>query len=101
MVEKLNDNPNVTIELMANTDYIGSDKANNELSQKRAQNVVNYLIEKGIDQDRLSAKGNGKTSPKSVDEKINKLYPFLPVGDILSETFIKTLTSINRNLPIK
>jgi peptidoglycan-associated lipoprotein len=93
LVEKLNDNPNVTIELMANTDYIGSDKANIELSQKRAQNVVNYLIEKGIDPDRLSAKGNGKSSPKTVDEKINKQYPFLPIGTVLNETFIKTLTS--------
>lgn len=96
LVEKLNDNPNVTIELMANTDYIGSDKTNLELSQKRAQNVINYLIEKGIEQDRLSAKGNGETSPKTVDEKINKQFAFLSVGSVLNEAFIKTLSPDNQ-----
>jgi peptidoglycan-associated lipoprotein len=93
LVETLNDNPNVTIELMANTDYIGNDEANMELSQRRAQSVVDYLIEKGIASDRLSAKGNGETKPKEVDAKVNAQYTFLPVGTVLTEKFIKTLTS--------
>ncbi len=92
LVETLNDNPNVTILLMANTDYIGNEKANLDLSQRRAQSVVDYLIEKGIAPDRLVAKGNGESEPKVVDEKINKQYPFLPVGTKLTESFIKTLT---------
>jgi len=91
LVETLNDNPNVTILLMANTDYIGNEKANLELSQRRAQSVVDYLIEKGIAPDRLVAKGNGESEPKVVDEKINRQYPFLPVGTVLTESFIKTL----------
>ena len=91
LVETLNDNPNVTIELMANTDYIGNDQANMELSQRRAQSVVDYLIEKGIASDRLSAKGNGETMPKEVDDKTNAQYSFLPVGTVLTEKFIKTL----------
>ena len=91
LVETLNDNPTVTIQLMANTDYIGNDETNMELSQRRAQSVVDYLIEKGIAQDRLTAKGNGETVPKEVDEKVNAQYPFLPVGKILNEKFIKTL----------
>lgn len=93
LVETLNDNPNVTIELMSNSDYIGDDKTNMEISQKRAQSVVNYLIEKGIAADRLTAKGNGETNPKTVDEKINAQYTFLPVGTVLSESFIKSLSS--------
>lgn len=92
LVETLNDNPNVTIELMSNSDYIGNDDANMELSQRRAQSVVNYLIEKGVASDRLSAKGNGETKPKEVDSAINQQYSFLPVGQVLKESFIKTLT---------
>ena len=93
LVETLNDNPNVTIELMANTDYIGNDAANLELSQKRAQSVVDYLIEKGIAADRLSAKGYGETKPKEVDDKIHAQYSFLPLGTVLTESYIKTLTA--------
>jgi peptidoglycan-associated lipoprotein len=96
LTETLNDNPNVTIELMANTDYIGNDKANMELSQKRAQSVVDYLIEKGIAMDRLTPKGNGESSPKVVDDKINKQYSFLPIGSELNESFIKSLSSDNQ-----
>jgi peptidoglycan-associated lipoprotein len=96
LVEILNDNPNITILLMANTDYIGNEKTNQELSQRRAQSVVDYLIEKGIAPDRLVAKGNGESSPKVVDEKINKQYPFLPVGTVLTESFIKTLSPDNQ-----
>lgn len=96
LVETLNDNPNVTIELMANTDYVGNEKANLELSQKRAQSVVDYLIEKGIAQDRLKATGNGESNPKTVDEKIAKQYQFLTVGTLLNESFIKTLSPDNQ-----
>jgi len=96
LVEVLNDNPNITIELMSHTDYIGNDKSNMELSQRRAQSVVDYLIEKGISSDRLIAKGYGESSPKVVDEKINKQYPFLPVGKALTESFIKTLSPDNQ-----
>ncbi len=92
LVETLNDNPNITIELMSHTDSRGSEQANVELSQKRAQSVVNFLIEKGIATDRLTAKGYGKSKPKEVDEKIVKDFTFLKLGTILDENFINTLT---------
>jgi outer membrane protein OmpA-like peptidoglycan-associated protein len=57
LVEILNDNPTVTIELASHTDSRGTKEYNYELSQKRAQSVVNYLIEKGIVAERLKAKG--------------------------------------------
>ena len=44
LVETLNDNPNVTIELMSHTDSRDTEEYNLELSQKRAQTVVQYLI---------------------------------------------------------
>jgi peptidoglycan-associated lipoprotein len=84
-------NPTITIELMAHTDYVGSDKANFELSQKRAQSVVDYLIEKGISPQRLVAKGYGETWPKQITRELAKQYDFLKRGDELTEAFILKL----------
>lgn len=61
LIQTLRDNPNITIELMSHTDSRGSAKSNIDLSQRRAQSVVNYLIEQKIDPSRLSAKGYGET----------------------------------------
>ncbi len=92
LVSILNFNPTITIELMAHTDHIGSETANFELSQKRAQSVVNYLVEKGINADRLVAKGYGETWPKKVTRELAKQYDFLKRNDELTEAFISKLT---------
>jgi OOP family OmpA-OmpF porin len=55
------ENPVIIIELGSHTDARGSDSYNQELSQKRAESCVTYLLEKGIDKARISAKGYGKT----------------------------------------
>ncbi|HEX3008947.1 MAG TPA: OmpA family protein [Bacteroidales bacterium] len=88
LVETLNDNPNVTIELGAHTDSRGSNEDNISLSQRRAQSVVNYLIQKGIATDRLVAKGYGESEPKTVDAKLVNQYPFLKDGAVLTEDYI-------------
>lgn len=93
LVEILNDNPTVTIELASHTDSRGTQEYNYELSQKRAQSVVNYLIEKGIATDRLKAKGYAQTQPKVVDAALNARYTFLPIGAILDQKFVDGLTS--------
>lgn len=92
LVQVLVFNPTITIELMAHTDHIGSDQANFTLSQKRAQSVVDYLIEKGINPQRLVAKGYGETWPKKVTREIAKQYDFLNRNDELTEEFILKLT---------
>ena len=91
LVETLNDNPTVTIELMSHTDPRNTEEYNLVLSQKRAQSVVDYLVSKGIEIERLTAKGYGKSSPKVVDAAIAAQYPFLKVGTQLSEQFVNTL----------
>jgi len=91
LVETLNDNPNITIELGAHTDSRGSDADNISLSQRRAQSVVDYLIQKGIATDRLTAKGYGESKPKSVDSKLAQQYPFLKDGVVLTEEYISKL----------
>jgi len=93
LVETLNDNPNVTIELMSHTDSRGTPADNLELSQKRAQSVVDYLISKGIQPDRLKARGYGESQPKLVDEKVISQYDFLDLEDVLSEAFINQMES--------
>lgn len=93
LVEILNDNPTITIELASHTDSRGSQEYNYDLSQKRAQAVVNYLIENGIAPERLKAKGYAQTQPKVVDTALAANYPFLPVGQVLDQKFIDSLTS--------
>ncbi len=93
LVETLNDNPNITIELGSHTDSRGTDAFNYELSQKRAQSVVDYLIEKGIATDRLKAKGYAASNPKSIDARIEQSYPYLKEGSILNDAFINALES--------
>ncbi len=93
LVETLNDNETVTIELMSHTDSRDTEEYNYDLSQKRAQSVVQYLIEKGVEPERLSAKGYGESSPKVVDESILAQAAFLKTGTTLSEQYINTLPS--------
>jgi len=88
LVDLLNENPNVTIELASHCDYRGADAYNERLSQRRAESVVNYLIEHGIVSDRLTPKGYGEGRPKIVTRKIAEQNPFLTEGDTLTEAFI-------------
>ncbi len=92
LVKLLNDNPHVTIELSAHTDYKGSDAYNERLSQRRAESVVRYLIEHGIASDRLTPKGYGEGMPKKIKKKVAERYPFLKEGDELTEDYIATLS---------
>lgn len=91
LVALLKLNPTVAIELMSHTDCRGNDADNMMLSQKRAQSVVDYLVSKGIEQGRLTAKGYGEKEPKTTDVKLSKRYPFLKKGQILTCQFIEAL----------
>lgn len=57
----MNAKPLISVEINAHTDSRGNDSFNMNLSQRRAQSVVDYLVAKGIDRDRLIAKGYGET----------------------------------------
>lgn len=91
LVQILVQNPTVTIELMAHTDCRGEAQFNFELSQKRAESVVNYLVANGISPARLVAKGYGETAPKTVTRKLAEKYNFLKRGDELTCDFINKL----------
>ncbi len=73
LTKLLNDNPKLRIEISGHTDSRGSASYNKELSKNRAKEVVDYLIKKGIDKNRLEFKGYGKEQPIITDAEIAKL----------------------------
>ncbi len=91
LVDILNVNNTITIELRANTDFRGNEEANQTLSEARAQSVVDYLISKGISEERLTARGMGESNPIKVSKKTAAKYPFLKQGDVLTEDYINKL----------
>lgn len=55
--------PNATFEVAGHTDAVGSDSYNLNLSQRRADNVRSYLVQQGVDGDRMTARGYGESQP--------------------------------------
>ena len=62
LVRIMQENP-ITVELSSHTDCRGTDAYNMKLSQKRAQAAVDYIIEHGVDAERITAKGYGESMP--------------------------------------
>ncbi|MDY6973938.1 MAG: thrombospondin type 3 repeat-containing protein [Thermodesulfobacteriota bacterium] len=60
----LQDNPSMKIEVQGHTCTMGTARYNRRLSENRARAVMDYLVRKGIERDRLSAVGYGLTRPK-------------------------------------
>lgn len=63
LAKLLKDNPNVKIEVHSHADSRGSDDYNMNLSNRRAQSVVNYLVKAGVAKANLSSKGFGESQP--------------------------------------
>ena len=63
LISFLEDNVNISIELSSHTDSRGNDPYNMDLSSKRAKSAVEYLVLRGMDPERLVAKGYGETKP--------------------------------------
>lgn len=66
VVELMIENPDIKVEMSSHTDSRGSNAFNQNLSQKRAQSTVDYLVAKGISKDRLIAIGLGETKPLNI-----------------------------------
>lgn len=63
LIAILESHPKMKIEISGHTDSQGSDLHNQQLSENRAKEVVDYLMENGIDEKRLKFKGYGKNKP--------------------------------------
>jgi len=99
LVKILTVNSHITIELVANTDFRGSDVFNQSLSERIAKSVIDYLISKGIKPDRLTPVGRGEKNPRKIDSssktgrKLLSTYKFLKNNDVLSEEYINNMES--------
>ena len=91
LIKTMDANPRIIVELGAHTDIRGIDEANDILSQKRAESVVNYLILRGIDPGRLFAKGYGEQVPRQLFNDLKKNGITFPKGSILTEAYIDSL----------
>jgi hypothetical protein len=93
----MENNPNLVVEVRAHTDcqpYVGL--TNDTLSQRRAQSVVDYLVSRGIERERLVAKGYADRVPRTLDEDISvnyngKKYDF-SAGTVMECDYIATLS---------
>ncbi len=93
LIETLQTNPTITIELASHTDSRDTDEHNDILSQKRAQSVVDYLIIRGIDPLRLTAKGYGERVPRTIQKDMTVRGYTFKAGTRLTEDFINKLPS--------
>lgn len=98
LAEVLRDNPNVTIEMASHTDRKGADEYNLNLSARRAQSVIDYLISVGIPADRLQSQGYGESRPKTITKKLARQYPQFNEGDVLNEEYIEQLSEEDQEI---
>lgn len=68
LVKLMEENPDIRIELSSHTDNKGGEKYNLDLSQKRSQAVLDYLVSKGVQKTRLEARGYGFSQPISSND---------------------------------
>ena len=97
MVQVMRDNPHITIEMASHTDRHGSEQYNINLSQRRAQSVIDYLIKAGVAPDRLQAQGYGKSRPKTITKKLAREFPQFTEGTELTPEYIETLSPADRD----
>jgi len=93
------ENPEIVIQLNSHTDFRGENLSNVDLSQKRANACVNYLIQKGISSDRMVAFGKGEENPYVITKYDHETHKSKGIfkkkifkeGQILSEDYINSL----------
>jgi len=93
LVKIMNDNPKINVELSSHTDIRGKYDYNMVLSQRRAESAVNYIVTKGINKSRITAKGYGWTKPFVTSNDDNRASA--PAGTELTPKFIKKIKDIH------
>lgn len=68
LFEFLNDNPDVRIRITGHTDWVGSDRDNQILSEGRSKSVKQSMVERGIDPSRMETEGKGESQPVDTNE---------------------------------
>ena len=88
-------NPTLVIELRAHTDNRPIPMTNDTLSQRRAESCVMFLINSGIDPERLIAKGYGERAPRVLDKDVTSRGVTFKKGTVLDDAYIKSLRTTN------
>ena len=91
LVRQLEEQPRLRLLVEAHTDRQGTAAYNEELARQRAAAVRSYLLARGIAPERLQVAGYGSRRPCRVSPRQQRRYPFLPLGQELSPSFIATL----------
>lgn len=98
LAQFLNKNQNLRIEVGCHTDCRDLDEKNVIISTKWAREIKYRLVESGIDSSRIESKGYGESDPIVVTKEIHQQYPFLKVGQQLTETYIVSLKDNNEQV---
>lgn len=91
LVRQLQEQPRLRLLVEAHTDRQGTAAHNEALARKRAAAVRSYLVSRGIAPERLRVAGYGSRRPCRVSPRQQRRYPFLPLGQELSPSFVATL----------
>jgi len=95
LLKTMEDNPTLVIELRSHTDNRPIPMTNDTLSQRRAQSCVDYLIESGIDPERLVAKGYAERVPRTLERDITSRGVTFKKGTVLTREYINALKTTN------
>jgi peptidoglycan-associated lipoprotein len=89
----IEDNPRIVVEIGAHTDSRGSDKYNEGLSQRRTDWIVKWLIDRGVEPERIVSKGYGESEPRTLQKDMVGLTSgrVFKKGTVLTEEFINGL----------
>jgi len=95
LLKIMQDNPTIVVELRSHTDFRHINITNDTLSQRRAQSCIEFLIEEGIDPERLFAKGYAERIPRTLDrDRVSRGVTFKK-GTVLTPEYIKALRTEN------
>jgi outer membrane protein OmpA-like peptidoglycan-associated protein len=93
--------PDLRLAIEGNTDSVGSDAMNQELSEKRASSVMDYLAQQSIPQASMTSQGFGKTQPVASNDTAegrqqNRRVELIVSGDVIGTT----IGTVSQNLPL-
>jgi outer membrane protein OmpA-like peptidoglycan-associated protein len=93
--------PDLRLAIEGNTDSVGSDAMNQELSEKRANSVMDYLAQQSIPQASMTSQGFGKTQPIASNDTAegrqqNRRVELIVSGDVIGTT----IGTVSQNLPL-
>lgn len=94
MAAVMQEHPSILVELGSHTDARGTAKYNENLSQKRAESAVKYILAKGISPTRLTAKGYGEQIPKQLEKDTSGFK----AGTILTHVMLDATEKTNKKL---